>query len=606
MPGLNGALNIAGWSMYASQLAIEIAAHNVSNANTEGYSKQNLRLEANQAINMGPGEIGTGVKAVEVTRENDAFLTAQVIQKKSDYAFWNSQNTAMTQVESIFNETDNSGLNALMGQFWGAWGDLANNPDGLPERQSLLAKTDNLLSMVHEADNSLKVYQKNLDTNIAGAVGDVNLLIKQIATLNNDITNVEVKGSINANDLRDQRDVLLGKLSQHLDITYYEDNSTGQENVFIMGGTPLVLGKDANSLSTEYNTTTGVSDVIWNSSAGRSINLTSPTAKLKGGDIAGMVNVRDTQIGSYLDSLNTLTKELVWQVNSLHSEGAGLQSVGSMTGTVEINDITGPPAVAALDADLGSNFNFSDKYTPGGTFDIIEYDPSGQVAHTYTINPAGDTVRNLRDEINAEATTAGGQVRASLTGGTSGFFKLESTGTNTFVVKPSSTGASSDALAVLGVNTYFSWNEIVGTPVKDISETVDVNAALKSNPNLISSGYTDNSGKIAPGANDVARAIANLQDKVIKNMGGTGVDTTMDSYYSSLVAQVGVDVQNVENNEKFNNTILTQYTQRLESVSGVSLDEEMTDLLKFQHSYQAAAKLISICDDMMQTLLSVK
>jgi flagellar hook-associated protein 1 FlgK len=161
-------------------------------------------------------------------------------------------------------------------------------------------------------------------------------------------------------------------------------------------------------------------------------------------------------------------------------------------------------------------------------------------------------------------------------------------------------------LAILGVNTFFSWTEAVGQPVNDIAETVGVNAALKANPNLISSGYTDNDGKVAPGANDVARAIANLQDKVITNIGGSGVDTTMDSYYSSLVAQVGVDVQNAANNEKFNNTILTQYTQRKESVSGVSLDEEMTDLLKYQHSYQAAAKLISICDDMMQTLLSVK
>jgi flagellar hook-associated protein 1 FlgK len=603
MPGIDGALDIARWSMYSSQLAIEIASHNIANANTEGYSKQNLRLEANPAINMGPGQIGTGVKAVEVTRENDAFLTAQVAQKKSDYAFWKAQNTAMTEVESIFNETGDNGLNALMGEFWSAWGDLANNPDGLPERQSLLSKTDNLLSMVQEVDYNLKVYQRNLDTKIRGSVTDVNSILKQIADLNGNISNMEVKGSVNANDLRDQRDLLLDKLSEHMDITHYEDERSGQVMVFVLGGTPLVMGKDTNTLSTDRDATTGFSSVLWNDSSGRTIDLTD---KLKGGDIAGLVNARDSGgIESYLGSLSTLTRELVWQVNSLHSEGVGLQSVSSMTGTVEINDITGPPAVAALDADLGSNFYFSDKYTPGSTFDIIEYDSSGQVAHTYTINPAGDTVRNLIDEINAESTLAGGQVSASLTGGTNGFFKLES-GTNTFVIKPSSAGSSGNALAVLGVNTFFSWTETVGKPVHDITETVGVNAALKANPNLISSGYTDNDGKVAPGANDVARAMANLQDKVITNIGGSGVDTTMDSYYSSLVAQVGVDVQNAANNEKFNNTILTQYTQRKESVSGVSLDEEMSDLLKYQHAYQAAAKLISICDEMMQTLLSVK
>jgi len=213
MPGISGALDIARWSMYSSQLAIEIASHNIANANTEGYSKQNLRLEANQAITMGPGQIGTGVKAVEVTRNNDAFLTAQVAQKKSDYAYWKAQNTAMTEIESIFNETGDSGLNALMGEFWSAWGDLANNPDGLPERQSLLAKTDNLLSMVREVDYNLKVYQRNLDTKIRGSVDEVNTITQQIADLNWSISTVEVKGSVNANDLRDQRDLLLDKLS---------------------------------------------------------------------------------------------------------------------------------------------------------------------------------------------------------------------------------------------------------------------------------------------------------------------------------------------------------------------------------------------------------
>ena len=557
------------------------------------------------AITMGPGQIGTGVKAVEVTRNNDAFLTAQVAQKKSDYAYWKAQNDAMSEVESIFNETGDSGLNALMGEFWSAWGDLANNPDGLPERQSLLSKTDNLLSMVREVDYNLKVYQRNLDTKIRGSVTEVNSITKQIADLNLSISTVEVKGSVNANDLRDQRDLLLDKLSEHMDITHYEDERTGQVMVFVLGGTPLVMGKDTNTLSTERDATTGFSSVLWNDSSGRTVDLTNninPNMRLKGGSIAGLVNARDSGgIESYLDSLNTLTNELVWQVNSLHSEGVGLQSVSSMTGTVQ---------ASALTNNLSSNFLFSDRYTTNGTFDIIEYDPSGQVAHTYTINTTmvGDTVGNLRDEINAESTAEGGQVRALLTGagGTTGFFKIESTGTNTFVIKPSTTGSSSNALAILGVNTFFSWTETEGLPVNDINETVDVNAALKANPNLISSGYTDSDGKVAPGANDIARAIANLQDKVIANMGGSGVDTTMDSYYNSLVAQVGVDVQNASNNEKFNNTILTQYTQRKESVSGVGLDEEMSDLLKFQYAYQAAAKLISICDEMMQTLLSVK
>jgi flagellar hook-associated protein 1 len=599
MPGIGGALDIARWSMYASQLAIETASHNIANANTDGYSKQNLRLEANQAITMGPGQIGTGVKAVEVTRNNDAFLTAQVAQKKSDYAYWKAQNDAMQEIESIFNETGDSGLNALMGEFWSAWADLANNPDGLPERQSLLAKTDNLVSMVKDIDNNLRVYQRNLDTKIRGSVTEVNSILKQIADLNGSISNVEVKGSINANDLRDQRDLLLDKLAEHMDVTHYEDEKTGQVMVFVLGGTPLVMGREMNTLSTERDATTGFSKVLWNDSSGRTVDLTN---KLKGGDIAGLVNARDSGgIESYLDSLNTLTKELVWQVNSLHSEGVGLQGAQQMIGTVKLSgpgDDLLPPALP-----LPPDFIFGDRYNPVGTFDITAYDVNGNGTN-YTINTAsyGTTVGDLRDAINAQT---GGNITASINA--DGYFQISATGTtNTFAIKPSTTGSSSNALAILGVNTFFSWTETVGQPNDDISQTIDINAVLKANPNLISSGYLDSEGRIAPGANDVARSIANIQDKVITNMGGSGVDTTMDSYYNSLVAEVGVDVQNAANNEKFNDTILTQYTQRKESVSGVSLDEEMSDLLKYQHAYQAAAKLISICDEMMQTLLSVK
>ena len=592
MPGIGGALDIARWSMYSSQLAIEIASHNIANANTEGYSRQNLRIEANPAINMGPGQIGTGVRAVEVTRDNDAFLTAQVTQKKSDYAYWKAQNSAMKEIESIFNETSDSGLNALMGEFWSAWSDLANNPDGVPERQSLLAKTENMLSMIREIDYNLNVYQRNLDTKIRGSVNEVNSILKQIADLNGSISNMEVKGSVNANDLRDQRDLLLDKLSEHMDINYYEDARTGQVMVFVLGGTPLVIGNETNTITTERDATTGFSRVLWNDSSGRTIDLTD---KLKGGDIAGLANIRDSGgIDSYLGSLNTLTEELVWQVNSLHSEGVGLQGAQQMTGTVQ---------ASALTDDLSSSFLFSDRYTPGGSFDIQEYDAGGQVVNTYHISPAGNTVGDLITEINTES---GGAITASLTNGASGALQISATGTNTFVIKPSTTGSSSNALAILGFNTFFSWTETVGQPVHNITESLGVNEALKANPNLISSGYLGDDGEIAPGSNDLARAITNLQDKVITNIGGSGVDTTMDSYYSSLVAQVGVDVQNAANNEKFNNTILTQYTQRKESVSGVSLDEEMSDLLRFQHAYQAAAKLISICDEMMQTLLSVK
>ena len=281
MPGLGGALDIARWSMYSSQMAIEIFSHNVANANTEGYSRQSLRVEANYPITMGPGQIGTGVRAVEVVRNYNNFLNQQVSLKKSEYSYWNSQRTAMEEIESIFNESDGYGINALMGEFWNAWGDLSNNPDGIPERQALVNKTDNLLSMAHEIDYNLRAYQRHLDANIRGSVSDVNSLVGQIAELNKNISSVEIDGMINANDLRDRRDLLLEELSQYMDITYYEEEQSGQVMVYILGGTPLVLGANTYSLNTERNATTGQSNVLWQDSSGRTVDITrKPAARL--------------------------------------------------------------------------------------------------------------------------------------------------------------------------------------------------------------------------------------------------------------------------------------------------------------------------------------
>ena len=595
MPGIGGALDIARWSLYSSQLAIEVLSHNIANANTPGYSRQQLKIESNVPITMGPGQIGTGVKATEVTRYYDAFINEQVTLKKSQYYYWDAQNRAMEEIETIFNESDEYGLNKIMGEFWNAWSDLSNNPEGSPEREALLAKSNNLIQFIGNLDYNLREYQRHLDSSIRGSVNQINGLIKQIADLNNQISSVEINGIINANDLRDRRELLLENLAEYLDISYYEEESSGQVMVYILGGTPLVLGKDHYALDYQRNPATGFTDILWKDLSGRTINLTN---KLEGGKIAGWANVRDTKIGSYLDSMNSLTKELVWQVNALHSEGVGLDPVSSLTGTVEITDPTD---------DLGADFLFSDRFVSGGQFEIVAYDADGEVSNIYVIDPTGDTVGDLITEINTEAGAGGGEFTASLNA--AGFFTIQANGSHTFAIKHSSGAESSNALAVMGVNTFFSWIEESGVPnddVFDITQTLGINAELMADSSRIAAGYLDGNGRVAPGMNNVALAVYSVQDQVISNLGGTGLDTTLDAYFSSFIAEVGVDVQNASLNKKYNETLLDQYIQRKESVTGVNLDEEMADILKYQHLYQAAAKLISVCDEMMQTLLSVK
>ncbi len=582
MPGLSGALDIARWSMYASQLSIEVTSNNVANANTVGYSRQTLELRASNAINYGPGQLGTGVKATQVTRSYDRFVSEQLISSNSAYSKWNTQSTAMGEIEAIFNESDEYGMNYLMSEFWNAWSDLSNNVDGSAERSALLAKASNLCSAIKDIDYNLRAYQDYLDTNIQASVTTVNSLIKQIADLNQSITATEIKGVINANSLRDARDTAVKELASYLDINYYEDEASGQMQVFVLGGTPLVMGNSAYELSAKANTTTGTTDILWNDSSGRQVNL---TGKLEGGKLAGWVEVRDTKIGGYLDSLNTLFEEMIWQVNALHSEGSGLKPVTSMTGTVE--------DIQATDS-LATAFGFSDRYKAGGSFDVVTYDASGNVLNTFTINPVGDTVQDYIDAIDAT-----GQLDAGLD--SEGRFTISATGAATsFTIKPTSGGTSDGALAIMGVNTFFTWNDDL--TLTDVTQTIDVNAALTANPDLIAGGHPDSANKVSTGDNSVALAIYSLQDKVLTMNGSS---TTMDAYYSSLIAEVGVDVQNAEMNEAYSTALLTEYEGRQESISGVNLDEEMANLLKFQQSYQAAAKIIQMADEMFASLIDI-
>ena len=358
--------------------------------------------------------------------------------------------------------------------------------------------------------------------------------------------------------------------------------------VYILGGTPLVLGKETYSLDYEMDSATGHTNVVWQDSSGRTVDI---TRKLEGGKIAGWVDVRDNKIGSYIDSMNDLTEELVWQVNSLHAQGVGLESVSSMTSSVE---------VSGLAYDLSTDFLFSGRFTAGGSFDIVVYnDTTGQSTRSTVTLGGGATVGDLITAVGA-AGNMNAQIDAD------NHVQLYSDAGYSFVINPDETDDSNNALAILGMNTFFTWNEEVGQIVPDLTETLDINAVLEANSSLISAAYLDENNNIAPGGNDVALAVYSLQDQVISDFAGTGTNTTIDTFYSSFIAGVGVDVQNAGLNEKYNDTLLTQYVQKKESVVGINLDEEMADILKFQHLYQAAAKLISIADEMMQALLSVK
>jgi flagellar hook-associated protein 1 FlgK len=255
----------------------------------------------------------------------------------------------------IFNETYGYGLSEAMSEYWNAWQALTNNPAGSAERQVLVTRAQILTSTFNKLDSDLTHSQQDLDLAIVATVTDVNRLSAQLADLNQKVVSSET-GTQNANDYRDQRDLVLKELSELIDLNAFED-ANGSVSVLIAGGRPLVSATASWQLSTELNVVSGLQDVVWLDNDGNSVNINND---ISGGKLKGWLETRDVLIPDYLNRLDALAQTLVTEVNNLHQTGFDLNGIAGEvffdgTGTaadIEVNaNIVGDPGLIAASFD---------------------------------------------------------------------------------------------------------------------------------------------------------------------------------------------------------------------------------------------------------------
>jgi len=459
MSNIIGLLDLGRGALLSHQQAISITGHNIANVNTPGYSRQRVNLATNPGLTSSPGQIGAGVKVSDIQRIYDQFLGSQINTESYNLGKWEAQSSSLERVEIIFDETTGFGLNQAMGDFFNAWQDLANNPEGHTERQVLVAKSEIMAGTFNKISSDLNQMQNDLDSSVEGGVIEINNIAGKISDLNIKISDIEKSGQ-DANDLRDNRDLYLKELSSMIDISSFEGND-GQVTVLVGNGKPLVQPPYSFSLSTVTNVS-GHEDVVWVDRDGNNVDITND---ISGGKLKGWLEVRDVKIEDYKTRLDDQASSIIAEVNNLHGLGFDLNGAA------------------------------------GGAF-------------------------------------------------------------------------------------------FTGTSASDI--TVDTN--IVNNVNLIAA-----SGTGAPGDNSNAIAIANLQNSLLMS-GGTA---TYDDFYNSLVSDVGIDVQSAQMNVDHQTAMVSNLDNYRESISGVNLDEEMVNLVKFQHAYDAAAKLISAVDEMMNTVMNM-
>lgn len=577
MSGVNAVLSIARTALLTQQLAIEVTSHNVANVNTPGYSRQQLVMEPNNSTTIGLGEIGTGVHGQAIIQYHDKFMTAKVNQQVSSMTGFEAKKSSMKVVETLFNETTEEGLSKLLGQFWAAWHDLGNNPAGKAERATLVGRAGLLIDHFQSLYSDLMRLSTDMDINLGAGIEDINSLTGQIADLNVQIITAD-KGVGAANDLRDKRDYLVRQLAELMDINYFE---IGSGAYTIMSNSGHILVETDRSWDLELSG----GQVYWVSSTGAEVEMRS--GDVQGGKLGGWLAVKQEVIPDVLDKVNNLAESFIREVNSQHSQGIGLAPFTTVTGAYASTNS------AAAIGTSGSGLPFYDQVADG-TFKLWLYDSSGNVigggATTITIDADVTTLDAL-----ATTTIAG---ISGLDASVSSDGKLVISVNTTEQPTAAGFGFSDDTssvLAALGINTFFDGYD---------TGSIALNSVITNNTDNIAAGTIDSTtGDYSLGDNENALALADLQ---IQNVDIGGQSATFDDYYNALVGEIGITSRGYNSGYDFSRNMVNQLSQLRDSVSGVSLDEEMTKLIQYQQAYSAAARLIQASDEMMQTLLSAK
>lgn len=547
--GLYSTLNIGTSTLAASQLSMDVAGQNIANANVDGYSRKELTLSPEYAADATYGQMGYGVDVVNIKRQRDQFVDQQIEGENQELGADSATNDALTGIENLFTEPSSTGLQNAMDQFFNSWQNLANNPADSAARTAVLSGANDLTDVFHTMSGQLNDMKTNLNTKISATADQVNSLAKDIYNLNQEIASVQITGQ-NANDSLDKRDQDLKQLSQLVDIQVTQ-NALGQDSVATDGS---LLVSPTNYAQLETATTTTVQA---DGSTVQNIGLRWSNSKRpyvpQSGSLKGLFDARDTTIPEYQGYLDTLANGIVSQVNAIHTKGF---SLNGYTGF----DFFDPNSTGASDIKLSNEVasNIQNIATAGGQGAQPGTTAFAAGAVVFGNPPVNLANKNL-DQGSVQVTSGG---------------------------------------TVLRENVDYHIDYVNGT-IQTLNNLYD-GAALTVN-------YNFDSGTFAgPGDNSVALQIAQLQQNETMNVNAAGQATaTFGEYYSAFVGKLGQDSNTAQASVDTRTALIQQYQTQQDSVAGVSLDEEMANMVQAQHTYEAGARLITTVNSMLDALMAI-
>ena len=593
-------LNIGMTALQTQQLALDTTGHNIANATTEGYSRQRVATAANRPQILSNIAKGTGVAVKTVEAATDEFLEQQVRTATHVYGQLSAKESGYRNLEAYFNELTGNDISTSFGEFWDALEDLNNNVEDLSTRANAASVAQTFCDNVQAVREKICSYRYQQNNAIRDAVGTVNELTAQIAAYNAAVVKAECGGAtgVRANDLRDQREVLVKQLSEMLDVNVNEERNGSL--VVALNGRMLVFENQNFELSTQREERGGimVDDIVFASDR--------QLATIEAGTVAGMVAMRDEIAMSYQDDLDQFAGEFLWNFNRVYSQGNGLEAYTDMTAEYRIID----PNVT-LDqlqyefTPVANTFQIKD-----GSFEIMVFDTeSGTEKHLNididltNIDPDKRTILYSQDAVEVApgvweyAQPENSLVRKlqdALDSVAKGTFTVGIDQLNRISISSKSDEVrfafgedSSGVLAALGLNTFFTGHD---------AQTINVSDTAKENPQFFAAATT-----FVPGDQTNIARLSSLRLSLTMNNG----TSSFENYYESVIGRLGIESARVSALYEAQVDIKTSVENQRESLSGVNLDEEMTKMTQYNTAFKAAAQFISVVQEMYDSLLSM-
>lgn len=629
----------------ANQTALNTISNNLANSSNEQYSRQEVTMGTlpplySPSLNReyGPGQMGQGGEVVSVKRVRDEFVDNRIAEESSLLGQYDIRYKFVKQIEQIFNEPGKPSIKEKYDDFVKSWNDIALNPEDPAAREALIVSSQNMLGFIKDHYQNLQKLRNHVDGLTREKVNEINTLAKQVRDLNVEIVKVQALGD-NPNTLLDKRDALIEKISKYADVKIVSNDP--DEIMVYLGARPLIQGTKVTELKTVNNPQNdGMASVIWES---------GEKVVLKNGELKALIDVRDGDILNAMKKLDNFVINLSESVNEVHRDGFGLNPVSGIN-FFSYKAITGN-ANGDYDSNKDGQNDSTMIYKVVGTQKLTGAEQIGENGYM-NLGPdetgkevivsykATDKVQDVLDRVNGSKARVAAYLDHQGRVVMKGLYQENSKGPDFAIQRLEDTGNFLTSFAGIlkqsGANGAFDYRKIGQASQLETNQftvAYEKNAAmwaslddsvLKNPMNIAVRTGKDSDGDgildIPSGKGDGSNAYRIISLLVSENeKNGLDKNTNMDHmpiivdknaksfrpFLDSMVAKIGEQAKSDKMNLDKENSLMTGLKNLRESISGVNIDEELVNLIKYQHGYQASAKMINTMNDMLDIIMKL-